>query len=900
MAHSLAGDIESRAGLVRQTPVLRALAAALRADARRLVTHPPFIPDAKALLARDAGVCPHDGARLAFDPWSPYEHRCDRCGTRVDGDRHHRAWITRYQIWLSERAVHLALLGALDADRDLSAAAGSILAGYAARYHHYPNRDNVLGPTRLFFSTYLESIWLVQTCVAAALLRECGADTLAAPDWAAIQSMVGESAVMIAEFDEGWSNRQVWNNAAMLAAGAWLARGDLADHALRGPHGILPQLETVGPDGFWHEGENYHVFALRGFLLAAEWSRWAGEDLYRSTRLGEMYAAPLATLLPDLTLPARGDAPFGVSVRQRRFAELWEHGRARVHEPRLDQVLCRLYDGEGTAPDLDANEMAEQEQHRPPAQQFRERLGWKGLLWMRPQPPAASRLAWPATAVLTRQECTTIRTANARHITVEWGAGRRGHGHPDCLHLAVFWGDHLLGDMGTASYVAPSLHWYRSTLAHNAPLRTGGGQEGGVGWCAAIDHAGEWWWCRAQADELFGRDTRARRTVVVGPAFVLDLLDVRVPNTQSIDLPIHPFGAFDVPLRPVTVAPGLQVGPHGLATIDGAVERAERVTVTNGERIWWMALAAREGETVLAATAPGRPGADFSDGPAARFLIRRASGSGRWITCLGIEGAAATVRAQGDVIVVTHGGTTTTFHERREGIDVVDERGVTALRGGQQAPPPPPSSRPALPGSVWIPTVASEDDVGHPAHPRYDLGAACYRRSETPYGAEGRFDGEVWVAACDDALVFRVDVHKDPVIVRPLDAADPRLDNEVAEIHSDGVQCYVGLDRWEGYVVLPEMEAGTARVCPVRETAADTARVSARTTRTPTGYRVLVRCSVGRTLRSGDRVRFQVVINEMRPDRVRRAGQLALTGGGWVYLRGDRESEDAALVGEIV
>ena len=30
-----------------------------------------------------------------------------------------------------------------------------------------------------------------------------------------------------------------------------------------------------------------------------------------------------------------------------------------------------------------------------------------------------------------------------------------------------------LDDMGTGSYVDPSLHWYRSTLAHNAPLLDG-------------------------------------------------------------------------------------------------------------------------------------------------------------------------------------------------------------------------------------------------------------------------------------------------------------------------------------------------------------------------------------------------------------------------------------------
>ena len=41
-------------------------------------------------------------------------------------------------------------------------------------YLEYPNRDNVLGPSRLFFSTYLESIWIGNYLAAAMLLREGG------------------------------------------------------------------------------------------------------------------------------------------------------------------------------------------------------------------------------------------------------------------------------------------------------------------------------------------------------------------------------------------------------------------------------------------------------------------------------------------------------------------------------------------------------------------------------------------------------------------------------------------------------------------------------------------------------------------------------------------------------
>jgi len=49
--------------------------------------------------------------------------------------------------------------------------ATSVLEACAEKYLSYPNVDNALGPTRPFFSTYLESIWLLQLCVALDLIE---------------------------------------------------------------------------------------------------------------------------------------------------------------------------------------------------------------------------------------------------------------------------------------------------------------------------------------------------------------------------------------------------------------------------------------------------------------------------------------------------------------------------------------------------------------------------------------------------------------------------------------------------------------------------------------------------------------------------------------------------------
>jgi hypothetical protein len=61
---------------------------------------------------------------------------------------------------------------------------------------------------------------------------------------------------------------------------------------------------------------------------------------------------------------------------------------------------------------------------------------------------------------------------------------------------------------------------------------------------------------------------------------------------------------------------------------------------------------------------------------------------------------------------------------------------------------------------------------------------------------------------------------------------------------------------------------------------------------------VLVR--VDRPLAPGTRFPTNVVVNEMYPERQRRAGQLVLSGGvGTVYLRGDREDPASAAEAEV-
>jgi len=907
-------ELALRSEQLAESPALSEVAARLRRQLDPLLERPLYLPEGKALLSRDGGVCPEDGSRLAFDPLSPERHACPRCGNHLSGDRHHRAWIWRYHLWLSERAIHLALLHRLSGDDALASRGSEILQSYAALYSTVPNRDNVLGPTRLFFSTYLESLWLLQVTVAASLLDDERVST-------ALRPVVRESAGLIASFDETWSNRQVWNNAALVAAGRWLGDRALVRRGLDGPHGIRAQLvRAVTRDGLWFEGENYHFFALRGMLLAAEVLRGAGVDLYAEAGTAEplaaMYVAPLDTALPDLTLPARGDAPFGVSLLQPRFAELWEVGRARLAADRLEAVLQAMYEADlPLGEDLGFEEIAEQERHLPAARLSRERLGWKALLWMLPDPPRAEASWAGPSKVLEHAGVAVLRGAEGSYVSLECGGQPGGHGHPDLLHLSVHAGAPLLADFGTGSYVSPSLHWYRSTVAHNAPGVAEVGQRARDAWCAAFESDGTWSWCRGVASDALGEGSAVVRTVVVGPDFVADVVDVRTDPSVTVDLPLHPLGGIVWPAETPRIALTNSSHPSPVMARprDGAVDTVllgdERVRLPLGGSELDLFLPRRADEGLLAATGPGPPSLDFADGAPLEFLVRRARGSGRWIQVLALrEGAVSGVEAsEGGVSVRLTDGAEVLVALTDAECSITAGDGSTRLLRGPRERPTAPAPRQLDRGAVLecplLDRLPRPDDwLDHVPHTAvHSLGPAQYRRSEEPHGTEGEFTAQVAVFAVGSKLCFAASVVKRDVTLRGPEAADPGLDNEPADIHCDGVQCYVGRRGWTGYLCVPDPGSSRMRVQPAAGTAVSTLACGGRWSRTDDGYSIVVTVEAGPRIKRGERFPVALAINEARPGRDRRAGQLVLGGtGGWVYLRGDRESVSGAPLVEVV
>src|SRR5207244_3265961 len=158
-----------------------------------------------------------------------------------------------------------------------------------------------------------------------------------------------------------------------------------------------------------------------------------------------------------------------------------------------------------------------------------------------------------------------------------------------------------------------------------------------------------------------------------------------------------------------------------------------------------------------------------------------------------------------------------------------------------------------------------------------------------------------------EAFYVAVEVTKPDLCFRAADAAPLRLDNEPDDVHSDGLQLYLrDLESGDvaGWLVVPEgQDRGGVRVRAAGGSPGVPDGVEGAWRRTQRGYRVTLAVAwpVWHRAHVGGRVGFDLIINEMLPGRVRRAGQLVWSGGnGWVWLRGDRQEPERMGILELV
>jgi Heparinase II/III-like protein len=881
---------------------LAQLATGLRGELEPLLRAPVEVPAQKALLSRAGGRCDVDGTYLAYDPFDA-RHRCPQCGRELAGELHDRFRLYWHQLWLAERALHAALLGAVLEDSRCHALAARLLDMYAAQYLQYPNSDNVLGPSRPFFSTYLESIWLLQLAIALDLLESSDSSAeMRALGGRMRAELIAPSAALIASFDEGTSNRQVWNNAALIAAGTLLGERQMVERAVTGPSGLVEHLgSALLADGTWYEGENYHLFAHRGLWYGVQMAEQGGHALPASlaARFRDGFAAPFRTLLPDLTYPSRRDSQYAVSVRQPRFAESCELGLARSDDDRLAGVLARLYDPRvprgatgRTASSADV------ERNLPGTGLNRFDLSWRTLLLARSELPSLDPL--PLTSDLLPVQGIAIlrRDAGALFVALDYGHSGGGHGHPDRLNLLLADGDaRWFDDPGTGSYVDPSLHWYRSTLAHTAPLVDGRSQARVHGQLVAFEDSGAAGWVSAVAELVPGLSVS--RTIVVLEDYLVDLLQWESGEDHELALPFHGVELVDADGVPFARESSPIVGGddsedgfsflRDTARISPSAPRVARLAATNGSRrlTGWVATA--DGTSWWSATAPDVP---TRPGLVPLLLARRSARSGSFVSAWSWRDALAGVEVGVDTLVVQRrDGGRDTHSAAPGGWRIARERPGSAstanvvLRGLASASRPTHSAHARAPVTVSAP---------HPLPYSATLSEPHYRRSEQSWTEAGEPRAGVKLVVMDrHTLHVDVDVAPSYRIFAAADAENP-LDNEPAGINGDGVQLYVAAgDLRAGWLLVPRPDSRDVTVHKIEGWAGELA-IAADWRETPSGWALSARVDLPPGTSD---VALDVIVNEIAPGRARRRGQLVLSGaeGEFVYLRGDRHDPERLL-----
>ncbi len=522
----------------------------LKANCDQMLQKGFSVPDTCGFVFYNS--CKSDNTPLIFNPYDAENHVCPTCGMNYQDPPFHRAWQCYYHQWLSQMSIQLGLVYAVTGDPAYAAAVRQMLLDYVRKYPGYENNDNELGATKVFQSTYIESIWLSYLA--------CGYDlTNGDPCYsqadrnAIVKDLFLASAAVIRDYDEKWNNRQAFNNSGMCAAALLAEDEELLQYVLRGEHGFIAHMErSVLCDGLWYEGDNYHFATVPSMVNIAEMCLHNGIDLYHTSfgghSLEDMFLAPLKSLQPDGTFPSRKDSAYGSQIAQRWYSGLYELAHARYDNEAFGRILKVMY-GRSLPEDEDYINAAGLMDIFRSVPASRSDLDWRGFMTMTPD--LGKRDGVPVTRSVNMQGTglAVLRQQEGRHyLSLDYGDYGGGHGHPD--RLAVTWfanGRRWLCDYGTGQYYFDHLNWYRSTIGHNTLGVDGKQHEMVNGRCSIFGETPE---CSAARGEISGLApgvNAARTVVLLSNGLFLDCYQAESDKPHTYRNTYHSFGSLRLP-----------------------------------------------------------------------------------------------------------------------------------------------------------------------------------------------------------------------------------------------------------------------------------------------------------------------------------------------------------------
>jgi hypothetical protein len=376
--------------------------------------------------------------------------------------------------------------------------------------------------------------------------------------------------------------------------------------------------------------------------------------------------------------------------------------------------------------------------------------------------------------------------------------------------------------------------------------------------------------------------------------YLVDLLQWDGDAEHEVALPFHGLDLVDEAGRPLARVAAPIAGGDGVEDGFSFLERSARISAHGASVV--RAMGTRPGAGLpLQGWILGGPGttwwsADAPDvptrsGTVPMLLARQPGQRGSLLSVWSWRDAVAGVTTEGDAVYV----------RRREGgrdahAVVTDGWRVDLERSGRRECIVLGG---LVAGSAARPSNAEESPAAS-TEPRTlpaggPLGEPHYRRSEESWREAGMPSAEVWLSVGDDRLLtVTVTVEPSHRLFVPEHAVNV-LDNEPAAINGDGVQLYLACAGAAGaWILVPRAEDDAVSVQPIAEWAhGDGLQPRARWHRTAGGYSMAVQVALPRDCRT---LSLDLLINETAPGRVRRRGQLVLSGaeGEFVYLRGDR------------